>query len=1056
MEENYVLNDLKGSNERKLGKKEKKEMERKEKQKEKKKEKELERKKEEMIKKEKKKKKEDKTENNIKEKSKDNPKIPKLFNKNLKSKKKQKKEYEEESSEENSKINITTTSKDGQSLINNSNIKSKSKRVKENQSDSFENNIIKAYEKLSTFYKSQKNNDCMINNPQLISCLKICEKKLRNALNILKQDKNIMLNRNILDKLSRLTEHDMINLNYVIGNIYMILMKRGKIFNYKSDNFELNDLVFFINKVIQFKDILINTRNGIFYKKSLIKYLNYVMNEFELQEEQKKIINKVLEENKEMKHELILHRDFDDLVYSISEVIIKQNNSYEQYNILIKNKKMILDMIKKLNIKSRQLYNRYLEFGRILSYLFFNKSYRMYISDQNDLEGGYRPNDIFGFTEIFFDGNKDKGEIELINAENYLIDYDDEIEELKEKICDIIINYSIKFINLKGDFTMQYIIYTLSKRIYFSNFKKYEDISRDLLAKSLVNLCFFEDSIDLASYFINKVLNSKDEEDKRFQSILIKQLKKYKDQKGIYNLFPNLSFLMNNKENNKIEEEKLDIEKDIINEEEEEKEEEINKEKKEGENEEISEISESQKESEYEADEEYDKTEGIQKYYKVNSEILFLLDKDLKIGFFNIQKIKQGEKFIFYEEINNSYGILDFCMYIKELDINIKIIDLTEGKVIFEMKQIDQLINCPFKLTMFFINPKILKFEIDNSFSWFTSKVIKYKTNVFYPVNPYSIGHRLLLNNYKNEILKKEKKINKKKNKEEKIEINNNIENLIVTKINGENKVFNCENVKNNLKEIKHMIKNKGLNIYSLYIEITEDNNNSYFYYNDKEKGFVKIKLNKETFEEYVYNFISKSNINNINIINLYVINGDLEQNENEILKNNNKNQIKKILGFEPLIKIEGIIPKILYFIQNLNQSQILYYIYTKKIKLEQLDKLVLINYTKECGYQLALCNKGEIVLNPNKFKGINKNKTLEENIDILINGINTIKEEQKNLNILLTKSIDENENLITPENICEILNKKLEKNDLIKIEQLNLDFNKEIEINSHVFYLDY
>ena len=1050
-----MLNDLKGSNERKLGKKERKEMEKKEKQKEKKKEKELERKKEEMIKKEKKKKKEEKRENNIKEKNNDNPKIPKLFNKNLKSKKKSKKEYDEESSEENSKINIITSSKDGLSLINKSNIKSKSKKMKENQSENFENNIIKTYEKLSTFYKSQKNNDDMINNPQLISCLKICEKKLRNALNILKQDKNIMINRNILDKLSRLTEHDKINLNYVIGNIYMILMKRGKIFNYKSDNFEMNDLVYFINKVIQFKDILINTRNGIFYKKSLMKYLNYAMNEFELKEEQKKIINKVLEENKEMKHELILHRDFDDVVYSISEVIVKQNNSYEQYNILIKNKKMILDMIKKLNIKSRQLYNRYLEFGRILSYLFFNKSYRVYVSDQNDLEGGYKPMDIFGFTEIFFDGNKNKGEIDLINAENYLIDYDDEIEELKEKICDIIINYAIKFINLKDDFTMQYIIYTLSKRIFFSNFKKYEDISRDLLAKSLVNLCFFEDSVDLSSYFINKVLNSKDEEDKLFQSILIKQLKKFKDQKGIYTLFPNLSFLMKNKENNKIEEEKLDKEKDIINEEEE-KEEEINNEKKEGENEEMSEISESQKESEYEADEEDEKTEGIQKYYKVNSEILFLLDKDLKIGFFNIQKIRQGEKFIFYEEINNSYGILDFCMYIKELDINIKIIDLTEGKVIFEMKQIDQLINCPFKLTMFFINPRILKFEIDNSFSWFTSKVIKYKTNVFYPVNPYSIGHRLLLNNYKNEILKKEKKTNKKKNKEEKIEINNNIENLIVTKIDGENKVYNCENVKNNLKEIKHMIKNKDLNIYSIFIEINEENHNSYFYYNDKEKGFVKSKLNKETFEEYIYSFISKSNINNINIINLYVINGDLEQNGNEAFMNYSKYPIKKILGFEPLIKIEGIIPKILFFIQNLNQSQLLYYIFKKKTKPEQFDKLILINYTKDCGYQLVLCNNGEIFLNPNEFKGINKNKTLEENIDILINGINTIKEEQKNFNILVTKSIDEKENLITPEKISEILNKKTENKDLIKIEQLNSDFNKEIEINSHVFYLDY
>ena len=80
-----------------------------------------------------------------------------------------------------------------------------------------------------------------------------------------------------MDKLSRLTEHDKININYEIGNIYMTLMKRGNILNYRDKNFEINDLVFFTNKVIQFKDILINTKNGIFYKKSLIKFLNYII-----------------------------------------------------------------------------------------------------------------------------------------------------------------------------------------------------------------------------------------------------------------------------------------------------------------------------------------------------------------------------------------------------------------------------------------------------------------------------------------------------------------------------------------------------------------------------------------------------------------------------------------------------------------------------------------------------------------------------------------------------------------------------------------------------------
>ena len=180
--------------------------------------------------------------------------------------------------------------------------------------------------------------------------------------------------------------------------------------------------------------------------------MNYVINEFDLEEDQNKIINQVLDDNKELEHKLKLQRDFDDVVYSISECLIKQNNFYEQYNILIQNKKLIIDNIKKANIKSKENYNRYLELGRILSYLFFNKSFRVYFSEQNDNDNNeeiYEKNEIFGFTKYFFDGKENNGEISFINSENYLIDYDGEIEELREKICDIIIEYANKFINLK-------------------------------------------------------------------------------------------------------------------------------------------------------------------------------------------------------------------------------------------------------------------------------------------------------------------------------------------------------------------------------------------------------------------------------------------------------------------------------------------------------------------------------------------------------------------------------------------------------------------------------
>ena len=1019
MEENFILNE--GQEQIKLGRKEKKELEKKKKQKEKKLEKEIKKNNEKIKKREKQKRQEEIKEKNIKKKKPENIKTPAIFSKNLKTKKRLSEKNEEDSSEE---------------VFDDTNISQKSKKLKLYQNEPFENSIIKAYEKLSSFYNNNKKKEKITNDkeydPQLISILRSCEKKLRNALNILKKDKNIILNRNIMDKFSRLIEHDKINLNYVIGNIYMILMKRGKIFNFKDKNFENNDLVYFTNKVIQLKEILINTRIGIYYKRSLIKYLNYIKNEFKFEEDQLKIINQVLEENKDLEHILKLQKDFDDLVYSISDSLIKQNNLYEQYNILIKNKKLIVEMIKNINLKNKDNYIKYLEFGKILSYLLFNKSFRIYLTEEGEVdEDFYESEELFGYTRIFFDGFENKKEINLIKSENYLIDYDDEIEELREKICDIIIAFCNKFISLQKDFSIQYIIYMLVKRIFFCYYKNFKDTIERLLAKSLTNLCFFEESIDLVSYFINKIFKSKEE--LTLKDILLYQLNARRGEKGF--LYINFNRpIIKDKSNKIIEEEKSDISENTSEE-------------------------ESQKESEYEDyEDENDKNDEIQRYYKVNSEILLILDKDLKIGFFNLQVIKQGEKFIFYEELNNSYGILDFCMYIKELDINLTIIDLTEGRIILEKKGIDQLLHCPFKLILFFTSPRIIKFEIDNSFSWFTSKTIRYKTNIFYPENPFLIGNKILLNSYKNEILKGEKIINKKTKKEDKMEMNNNVENLLITKINGENKVFNTDNVKKNLKKIKQMIKNKELNILSIFLEIEINNNEqnaSYFYYNDSEKGFIKNKLDKETFEENILNLVKKFNNSNLNIINLYVINGDIGQNKNNINQSYSKFPIKKLLNFEPLIKNEGIIQKILFFIQDLNEVQLLYYLYEKNIKNEQINKIFLLNYTKNCGYQTAFYNNGEITLNPIEFNEINKDKSIEENADIILNRINSINQEENNLTILLTKSVEEDEESNNNEKLEEILSKKLENKDFIKIIKLDSNFNEEIEINSHVFYLD-
>ena len=254
-----------------------------------------------------------------------------------------------DSMEEVSKENLI----EEENIIKNIKNKKKLKKVKNkyHQNSDFEDNIMEAYKKISVLYESINNEQDeyeknLIYESQMKICLKFCEKKLRDALSICLNDKNLVINRNIIDKLSRLTEHNKMNLNYVIGNIYMALMKKDSLFDYEDEEFEINDLLLFMNKLIQFKDILINTKIGYNYRKYLIKFLSLISEKFELEEEQLLTIKQIIDQNKEMDHNNLLTRDFDDFVYSISSELMNQPNIYEQYNILIQNKSLIIDMIK--------------------------------------------------------------------------------------------------------------------------------------------------------------------------------------------------------------------------------------------------------------------------------------------------------------------------------------------------------------------------------------------------------------------------------------------------------------------------------------------------------------------------------------------------------------------------------------------------------------------------------------------------------------------------------------------------------------------------------------
>ena len=99
----------------------------------------------------------------------------------------------------------------------------------------------------------------------------------------------------------------------------------------------------------------------------------------------------------------------------------------------------------------------------------------------------------------------------------------------------------------------------------------------------------------------------------------------------------------------------------------------------------------------------------------------------------------------------------------------------------------------------------------------------------------------------------------------------------------------------------------------------------------------------------------------------------------------------------------------------------------------------------------------GEIFL---KFEnlGIKKDENLEKNMEIIAKKIKEMETDEK-IEILVAENINENDKDINAEKIGDELIKKmgmnLEEEGNFKVIYLNKDFNKEVNLNSHIFYLD-
>ena len=833
----------------------------------------------------------------------------------------------------------------------------------------FENHIIEVYKIISGYYSKineEKNRN-----------IKLCEIEMRKALDICQKEENIILNKNILDKISRIINHQKINILLILSKIFITLMQKNNLFEKKVD---LNIIIIFLNEICNLNAILKETY--IRYKLNTIsqKFIEKIMTQFSFELDQIRAIKNFLEINSQkMKPYKLNLNSFEEMILSLNDLLISQESYLMQYKIIIDNFIYILGMISQVDLDERNNLENYIELGKILALLLYNKKYVIFLRKQSSLGEGV--------IKLFYDGKENNYLLNVIEGEKFFIQCDNEIEDMREKLCELVLKYVEKYKGVSNIFEFQYVLYVLAKKLFFLFEGKFRDKIEPIIAEIMVNLCFYKvNSVSEIKIFIKEILNSSDEKNKNFKNLLKRKI-------DFIKMNPNFQLNSTNKK----------AEKNFVT--------------------------------------------NIE---NISNEALFLLEGDLKLSYFLSRKIKNGDNFNFYVELIEPYSILDFCAIIEEYNIKLSIFDLSEEKYIIKNIEVNAY-SSPYKICLFFTKPVIIKFVFDNTYSWIRDKSIKYKVNIFYPQKSFYIKRKILL-------LKYQEKLFLNKNKED---VKNSGKNLFLIKFNGQNKAFNSYDVMKNINTCDKLLEEKFISINSIYISKSKNEKNiSHFYYK-KNNIFEKYELTKDNFENFLKeNILKKSNSKEIDIVNLYIILGIEGNNESE--NNNNYSSqissIEDILGFVPEISDENGEFKILFFYQYLLQAQLIFFLFKSFFNKENKDIVFLINYTKIDGFQICQYKNGEIKLNITNFKGLDKSKNLEKNMEIIYEEIKKYENKRK-VDILIPESFDDEEKYFDFDKVNNLIKNKLKTNeegeDNFCLNKLDDEFIKEVEKDSHIFYLD-
>ena len=401
-------------------------------------------------------------------------------------------------------ISIIEKSSQSNELSNNTNENlDKKDIVKQN----FENHILEVYKILSGYYKGV--------NAKIDKNVNLCEIEMRKALEFCQNNERINLNKNILDKISRIINHKKINILFILSQIFINLMQKNNLFEKKEDS---NNLIIFINEICKLNRILKETFIGHKLNSTSQKFIKKILLEFSFDSEQILAIKNLLNANSEKMRPFKLNLNtFEEMVLSLNELLQNQESHLMQYKIIIDNYMYILGMITNVDLDEKNNLENYIELGKIFALLLYNNKYVIFLKKQSS--------EAEGVIKLFYDGKENNYLLNVIEGEKFFIELENEIEEMREKICELVLKYVEKYKGVINIFEFQYVLYVLSKKLFFLYDGKFRDKIEPIIAEIMINLCFYKvNSIEEIKIFIKEIMNSTDERNKNFKNLLKRKI----------------------------------------------------------------------------------------------------------------------------------------------------------------------------------------------------------------------------------------------------------------------------------------------------------------------------------------------------------------------------------------------------------------------------------------------------------------------------------------------------------------------------------------------------